>query len=286
MSKRTILWVINPHSGEGERDWVFTLLAQKAQKHIYRTKGEKDQDSISDLLNNHSPDFVVAGGGDGTIKMVATLLIGQHTPLGILPLGSANGLATELEITMDIQSLILSYIYDDLQHSQLDAILINNEHYCFHISDLGLNARIVSGFEEQTVRGFLGYGLSALSQLKTDDLIFTVEVGGQTLETMMVFFANARKYGTGVIINPNGNLSDGKFEIGILKEVNLRLVGQLLFETGSEPDPEALEIRSTKEITLHTKKPVELQIDGEYVGKVTSLTAKIIPKKINLVLSC
>jgi diacylglycerol kinase family enzyme len=286
MTKRNILWVINPHAGEGDQDWVFRMLEQKDQKNVYKTTGDNDQQAIEAMINDLSPELVVTGGGDGTIKLVATLLIGKSTPIGILPLGSANGLATELNISMDIERLILAYIYDDYELSQLDGILINDEHYCFHISDIGLNARIVKGFEQQSVRGFLGYGLSAISQLNVDDLVFEVEIDGKTIETMMVFFANARKYGTGVVINPGGKLSDGQFEVGVLKEVNTRLIGQLLFETETNPDPEALEIHSVKKIDITTKKPVELQVDGEYIGKITSLKAEIIPDKINLAYCC
>ena len=45
-----------------------------------------------------NPEYVIAVGGDGTVTMLANILAGTDTPLGILPAGSANGMAKELEI--------------------------------------------------------------------------------------------------------------------------------------------------------------------------------------------
>src|SRR6185503_10860301 len=53
------------------------------------------------LKQGHSP--IIAGGGDGTIGAVASILRGQPTPLGVLPLGTLNHFAKDLKLPLDLE---------------------------------------------------------------------------------------------------------------------------------------------------------------------------------------
>jgi diacylglycerol kinase family enzyme len=97
----------------------------------------------------------------------------------------------------------------------------------------------------------------------------------------MVVIANSQKYGTGVTINPNGKMDDGKFEIVILKNLDLMIFAQII--TGNIPiDSENVEIISTHDATVTTNVPVSFQIDGEYCGPQTSLDIKILEKRLKV----
>ena len=86
--------------------WSFTCLT-----------GAEDAGSVKYYIRSVGPDRVVGVGGDGTIKMLAELLQNTDIPLGIIPAGSANGMARELEIPADIDAALdIAVNGDDKTH--------------------------------------------------------------------------------------------------------------------------------------------------------------------------
>ena len=97
----------------------------------------------------------------------------------------------------------------------------------------------------------------------------------------MIVVANSQKYGTGVTINPNGVMNDGKFEIVILKNLDLLVFGKII--SGNMPvDSADVEIISTDKALITTSKAVSFQIDGEYIGEETRLEIDILPKQMKV----
>src|SRR5690554_4478949 len=103
MNKKLLL-VINPVSGtiDDKRETVALIKerieAQEIELKIWETTGEDDQSKIRKLVQEEQFDAILIGGGDGTIKMVVEAVLDANHALGIIPLGSANGLATSLGI--------------------------------------------------------------------------------------------------------------------------------------------------------------------------------------------
>jgi diacylglycerol kinase family enzyme len=97
----------------------------------------------------------------------------------------------------------------------------------------------------------------------------------------MVVIANSQKYGTGVTINPNGAMNDGKFEIVVLKNLDLIVFGKII--TGNMPvNSGDIEIISTDKATISTNIPVSFQIDGEYCGQESLLEIHILHKQMKV----
>src|SRR5688572_27492733 len=95
-----ILFVINPISGgKTKTDWeaAIRLYFKPLDKKIdfFILSGKNDQESIRNWIEKIKPEKVVAVGGDGTVSMVASEVLGKNIALGILPAGSANGMARE-----------------------------------------------------------------------------------------------------------------------------------------------------------------------------------------------
>ena len=97
----------------------------------------------------------------------------------------------------------------------------------------------------------------------------------------MIVIANSNKYGSGIIINPKGAMNDGKFELVILKNLDLIVLVKII--SGNMPlNSEDVEIISTHKATITTNIPVCFQIDGEYSGEKTELNITILPKQIKV----
>jgi len=285
--KKNIIIVVNPVSGAVEKKEIVdsTLLFAKnenLESILYETLGTKDVENIKNLYNIHKPERIIIIGGDGTIRMVAEAIAKEDVILGIIPAGSANGFALDLDLQLTLEkNLEVAFLH---QSMEVDIITINSK-ISIHLSDLGLNAELIKNYEQGEIHGKWGYALNTITTLFDSGEPFTAKVKANN-ETFgyvarMIVIANAKKYGTGVVINPNGVMNDGKFELVILKNFDLIIFGQII--SGNMPsDPDDVEIISTDKATIELDAPVSFQIDGEYCGTETKLDIKILHKQLKI----
>ncbi|MDB5241681.1 MAG: diacylglycerol kinase [Spirosoma sp.] len=283
----TFLFVINPVSGgKGKTDWTIGINNYFADLphavELLYLDGKTDTETLPRAIADLKPDRVVAVGGDGTLKIVAEQLLGTGVPLGVLPAGSANGMARELAIPGDIEGSLDVVVNGEPK--PVDIISINDDEMCLHLSDIGLNAQVVKHYEQNNWRGMFGYLRSVLKTLRRRrQLRVEIDTGQECIQrvALMIVLANARMYGTGAVINPDGDLSDGRFEVVIFRR--LTFWGLLKLFWHYRPfDPRNIEIFSATSVNIETQRRAYFQIDGEYRGRVNKLTARIRPGVITM----
>lgn len=282
-----LLFVINPGSGPKARlDWetevrnYFRELPHQIE--FYLLTGKNDADSLKYWIDKINPGRVVAVGGDGTVSLVAEVLLGTGIPMGILPAGSANGMAKELEIPNTVKGALDVIMNGVVRLS--DVIKINDKDYCLHLSDIGINAQIIKYFEEGNIRGKWGYAIMLIKALWWRRLMHvTIEAENKNheVEAFMVVIANASKYGTGAVINPDGDLHDGFFEVVIVKKIAISEFLKL-FISFSRFNPRKVQVFHTRSVIIETSHKAHFQIDGEYLGKVNYIKARIVPGRLLL----
>lgn len=283
-----LLFILNPKSGTNENSFQDEIKAYFTPYPSYEinfylidwhTEPEK---VIKTKLNNISYDAVIASGGDGTVRFVAKILYGKNIKMGILPTGSANGLAQNLKLPLTLWgALDVIRLGKTLPVSSLTV----NNHFCIHLADIGLNAAIVKRFEQQKTRGIWGY-INAFravyfKQKKVEARIKTNDSQFDTGFYMLVF-CNGTGYGTGLAINPNGRLDDFKFELVNVKKLSL-LEGIRLYLGKDKPSPDYVKITSCSEVEVKLRKKVHIQVDGEYLGKVDKIEANLNDKFIEMI---
>ena len=288
--KKNIILVVNPISGDVDKSELIeavTLFAANVNLNliIFNTSGASDLENIQVLYETYHPERIIVAGGDGTIKMVAEAMENYDVIIGILPAGSANGLAVDLNLPTTIEENLEIVFHND--YMEIDMIAINGKK-SIHLSDLGVNAEMIKNYENSTIRGKLGYAIQTFTTLIDLDDPFTATITGdfKTIEctARMIVIANSQKYGTGVTINPNGAMDDGKFELVILKNLDLVVLGKII--SGNMPlDSVDVEIISTDKATVSTNVPVSFQIDGEYCGSETNLNIEILHKQLKVAIS-
>jgi YegS/Rv2252/BmrU family lipid kinase len=285
--KKNIIFVVNPISGDLDKSDLIDAVGEFAVTNhfnlkIYETTGKNDAGEIKKLYDQYTPERIVVAGGDGTIKMVAEAMENHDIIIGILPAGSANGLSVDLNLPTTIEeNLKIAFLN---HYIEMDMICINGKK-SIHLSDIGINADLVKNYEESNFRGFWGYALQAYTTLvdSNEPFIATITANKETVKHIarIVVIANSQKYGTGVTINPNGAMNDGKFELVILKSLDLLLLGKII--TGNMPiDSDDVVIISTDKAEIKTNYPVNFQIDGEYCGAQTSLEIHILHKQMKI----
>ena len=283
-----ILFVINPVSGgKNKQDWESAIKDYfKSEQHIsefYLLTGKNDKPSILHYIERFSPDRVIAVGGDGTVKMIAEILQETEMALGILPAGSANGMAKELKIPLNVQQAL--DLITNGECKRLDLIKINDEEICFHLSDAGLNALLVKHFESSKRRGMWGYAKVILKTMWHKSLLYaTIKTDAEEIKrkAYMVVIANAQTYGTGAVINPIGILNDGVFEIIIVKKLSLIELFKMLV-THRPFHAECIEVLQTKNLEMQLKSKAYFQVDGEYLGRKLFIKATILPSSLKVV---
>jgi len=288
-SNINILFILNPVSGgKNKTKWqpvirdYFESLPQKID--FFMLTGTDDAESIKSAIEKSAPEKVVAVGGDGTVSLVAKQLLNSSIPMGILRGGSANGMATELNIPEDPKSQMDLIVNGRI--SKCDVIKINDKDICLHLSDFGLNARIVKYFDKSSFRGMWAYGrvfLKILLQRKLFDAHIIADNLDEKIHAYMIVIANATKYGTGAVINPDGKIDDGKFELVVVRKISL-IEFFKMFISGKPFNPQKVEIFQTTHAEITIKKAIHFQIDGEYKGKRNDAQAVIIPSALNLII--
>lgn len=288
-----ILFVLNPHSGSKTNDRAVLRIHELGIIHDFDfkflyTKGDNDDQRIQQALLEYKPDRVVAGGGDGTVQLVASNLLGNTIPMAILPLGSANGMATAVGLPPD-DVKATDIAITSKKYKPLDLLKFNGQHLCVHLGDVGTNALMVKKYGQENSKGMLGYAKHLLSSIKESPLLeFTITTpeGEFRKEGYLLAFANGHKYGTGVNIS-DGKAWDGRFEICNVTEVALSKVttaGFTLLNVFLDREM-FTDVISCRQAEISINQKTHFQVDGEYIGEVDNIKVEIIPSAVQLVVS-
>ncbi|MEE4214609.1 MAG: diacylglycerol kinase family protein [Bacteroidales bacterium] len=286
-----IIFFLKPGAGEGIFENPEETIRKKSKQHnyqftIFNIPEEADRAKIDDAIDKFRPTIAVAGGGDGTVNLVAGIIAGKDIRLGIIPLGSSNGLAYQLSIP-DSPGEALDLIARG-DSRKIDTLVINDKHMCLHMCDLGMNARVIKRRQDENMGGFLGYVKQYFKELGyKHKFSFDADAGERhiTGKAVMVVLANSSYYGTGARITPEGQPDDGRFEIVIVKAYTLRFFLDMLitiFYKNYRNKTTRYILKASKAV-ITTNKPQEMQIDGEPMGMKDRIEAEIRPASINII---
>jgi len=280
------LFIINPISGNEDKSHLLRMVKAELKSDdkltVFKTTGENDTEKIQQQLKKENFDRVLVAGGDGTIKLAAEAMGENALPIGILPAGSANGLASDLDLPEQPKKFIPIALYGKTR--KIDAININDE-LGLHISDFGLNAELIKEYESSSLRGKLGYAINSITTLFQSKGPYEFEISTEketfTKKGIMLALANSKKFGTGAVVNPKGKIDDGIFEVLLFKKLDLFEILKTLNE-GKELSSDFVESFPVKEVKIKTQQKVDFQIDGEYCKAISEVNAKILPNKLEI----
>jgi diacylglycerol kinase (ATP) len=159
MDNRKIIYLINPISGTRGKESVRELIVRRTQEKgipfsILPTDAAGNYGFLLDLIGKERITDIVVCGGDGTVSAVASALTGIDIRIGIIPLGSGNGLAFAAKIPKD-PSRALDIVFAG-EATAIDGFLINGQFSCM-LCGIGFDGKVAHEFSLQPKRGLQTY---------------------------------------------------------------------------------------------------------------------------------
>jgi YegS/Rv2252/BmrU family lipid kinase len=278
MLRKAIL-ISNPKTGryisrrKTVQELASDLNAQGVEVELKFTAGPGDAAELAaKAANNGSTDVIVAGG-DGTINEAIQGMVGTKSRLGILPRGTANVLARELGLPMNIDEAISIAAHGRSRRIHFGVAIdetSNTRRHFVLMAGIGLDASVVRSVQPELKKriGKGAFWLSGLSHLATwRPRPFTLEIEGKTYNATFAAIGKAARYGGDLMITPRARLDEPSFEICMIESVSrvqyLHLLSYAMRE-GMPDDKQGVRFVKASKVRAFGDAPV--QVDGELIG--------------------
>jgi YegS/Rv2252/BmrU family lipid kinase len=280
-----IFFIINIISGSkstASKDQLIQILEKIDQSSINITKYPGHGGILAKLAVIQKVSKIVVVGGDGTINEVASELIHSKIPLGIIPIGSGNGLARHLGIPMGFNSALKKALNG--QNILIDSLQWNNKAF-FCTAGIGFDAYVAREFANKHHRGFINYIKSTIiSSISYKPIEVSINQKKEFIFSLSI--ANASQFGNNAYISPLSNIQDAQFEVVTVRPLQFiekAYLGISLFLKTIQKHPK-VSTQSLKTFEFSTKKGICYHIDGEsLISEHSRVKIKIIPKSLRVV---
>lgn len=242
-TKEPILSILNKHIGETDIEW---------QVHVTKMEGEAF--TIAEALSGKT-DLLAVYGGDGTVMEVARALHGSNTPMAILPGGTANVVAKELNLPLNIEEAIRLILCTEPVIQQIDMGMVNGCPFLIRVN-LGILADMVTEAspEMKETWGQFAYGITAFKTMQQEAKTFRMTIDGKQFiqEAVALTITNVGNIGRkGYAFLPGISITDGWLDVIALDKADftslLKITGSMLFQT----DSAVLKHWKVKEMIIH-----------------------------------
>jgi diacylglycerol kinase (ATP) len=277
-----ILFVFNKNAGLKNKLYVPQLIEKFCTNHHFDFQIAVPGTELEKVFMEYNPTLVVAAGGDGTVNTAGKLVVNSGIPLAVIPLGSSNGFAKNLGISDNIDDALATIL--DGHIKVIDSLLVNGLP-CFHLCDIGINARLITRSHRSWLRGMLTYGFNLIKELlfyNFFDYEVITTVDKIKSQAFAIIITNLKKFGTNALINPKGKFDDGEFEICIIKKfpvLKLFHLAYVVFRKKINQAGYSIFIRTDEAKILNPQKE-NIHIDGEPVPSFEEVVIRIKPRSL------
>jgi len=240
---------------------------------ILHSNAEADYIYLKEKIATEKVTDIIVCGGDGTVNQIANALRGMPVNIGIIPMGSGNGLALAAKIPKEI-SQALEIIFTG-NSTYIDSFYINKKFSCM-LSGLGFDAQVAHDFAKQKKRGLATYVKRSVKNFfSARPYPFELIIDGKTFNTNAFFIsiANSNQFGNNFTIAPQASLNDGLLDIVVVNEMSrMRMIwailkqvynGQVRLYEDKKYHRNDIHYFQTKKLTIKNPQLAPLHIDGD-----------------------
>lgn len=272
--------IVNPAAGKRRRvDLPALVRASGLAADCIATEHPGHAETLARDAAAAGARIVVAAGGDGTVNEVARGLIGSDAALGIVPLGSGNGLARHLKLPLDPRGALSRLARPEV--TRIDVGRINRRLFVC-TAGIGFDAEVARRFALGRRRGLRGYAAATLRAYRAwRPAKVELGIGGRTIadDCWLLAFANASQYGNNARIAPHANLGDGLLDLCLIDRLPpwraVRVVHAMM--TGRMTDAGLAAYHTGAAITVRAARPMPFHVDGDYAGEADRFEVTLAP---------
>ncbi len=276
--QRRFVYFINPISGTRGKGLLLDIIKSKtAEKNIpfeiLHTNAAGEYAYLKEKIAADKITDIIICGGDGTVNQVANSLLGTKVNIGIVPMGSGNGLAFAAKIPKRIDKALECIFAGNAV--LIDSFYINKKFSCM-LCGLGFDAQVAHDFAKQKKRGLATYvKQSARNFLKATPYHFELALDGNVVnsEAFFISIANSNQFGNNFTIAPQASLHDGLLDIVVVNKMSkLRMVwavlkqvrsGQVSMYEDRKYHRNGIHYFQAKKLTIKNPALAPLHIDGD-----------------------
>ena len=291
-----IHFIINPIAGSAKSPLTTAILEQYFVKKVHHltvklSAFKKHATALTKESISEKADIIVACGGDGTINEVASCLVDSQIPLGFVPIGSGNGLASNLRIPKNLRKALTIIKNRHAIHIDVGKV---NDRYFFSNMGIGFDASVIKHYEsskKRTIYGYLAACWASLCQMRqtSGSEVWINKVNGLN-NPFLIMISNSNEMGYKLSLTPKASLQDGLLDVLIISKISwvkVFCLGVLMLIKRAYWLKEA-KLFQTKELQISRSDEVhiESQIDGELHDLVNgSLNISIKEKSLKVLVS-
>jgi YegS/Rv2252/BmrU family lipid kinase len=295
--RRKFIYLINPISGTRQKSALRDKISQRTTKEqipfeIFDTNIDGNYSELRNKIMRDRITDVIICGGDGTVSSVASFVKNLEVNIGIVPMGSGNGLALAAGIPTS-STRALDIIFEG-KSSLVDGMSVNDRFSCM-LCGIGFDAQVAHDFARQKRRGLQTYiKVSAINYFKALPYPFTIQSKEATIsvEAFFLCVANSNQFGNNFTIAPKASLNDGLLDIVIVKKMSklmmpFSIISQATGINALQRLTDHIERRNimyfqTSEITIQNPRLAPCHIDGDPVKTHKQFEIKVIRKAFRL----
>ena len=296
---RKFIYFINPISGTGTKGLLLDIIKNKtAEKNIpfeiLHTNAAAEYGFLKEKIAAENITDVIVCGGDGTINQIADVLLGVAVNIGIIPMGSGNGLAFAAKIPKRIHKALENVFAGNAVY--VDSFYINKKFSCM-LCGLGFDAQVAHDFSKQKKRGLVTYiKQSTKNFFKAKNYNFEIILNGKSIESEAFFIsiANSNQFGNNFTIAPQASLHDGLLDIVVVNKMSkLRMIwtilkqvrsGQVRLYEDKKYHRNDIHYFQTKKLTIKNPQLAPLHIDGDPAQTAAAFDIEIIENAFKLLI--
>jgi len=289
--------IYNPKSGQIWKTFKPEIVKEYLENKglivdISATSCPNDATRLAKLATEKNYNIVIAAGGDGTINEVVQGLAGSKTILGILPVGTTNVLARELNIPLNFQKAL--EIIPEGEVINMDLGIINNRYFIL-MAGIGFDAKLVKEVDRNLKKytGILAFAAtspySMFTHKKSKMLINIWDKNGKKKKiktnSYQALITNAPTYAIGLKVSHTAKYNDGLLDLDIFNSEKIydfawRLISIAFFT--KEAGTDIRESYQFRKMTIKTEPPMQIQVDGDLYG-TTPATVEIKPNYLKII---
>jgi YegS/Rv2252/BmrU family lipid kinase len=307
---RRVAVVFNPATSpddapERKRDLHAALEAAGVEVVWLETSKQDPGQGLTRRAVEHGVDLVLAAGGDGTVMACVTGLTGSGVPLAVLPGGTGNLLALNLDLPHDLDGALDVALHGDRRDLDVGALDGGADRFVI-MTGLGFDAAMLRD-ADPTLKariGALAYVLSGLRQLRRRAAQFRIRLDDQPTITRIgqgLLIANLGRLQGGLAVAPDARPDDGVLDVVVIGTRTpldwLRLAAQVLLRCqrhgkvqqrqtsppGSAGPPWLpVELFRARRVEVDCDRPQPVERDGDSAGSTRRLLVEILPRALTL----